>query len=71
MAQKTNLRFFSEPAVADLLALAKADLARELAELGGGALKLAQRKEQIMLQRQIKDKLVVPQNSLSREKLKR
>ena len=71
MAQKTNLRFFSEPAVADLLALVKADLARELAELGGGALKLAQRKEQIMLQRQIKDKLVVPQNSLSREKLKR
>ena len=57
--------------MADLLALAKADLARELAELGGGALKLAQRKEQIMLQRQIKDKLVVPQNSLSRDKLKR
>ena len=71
MAQKATLRFCSEPAVADLLALAKADLARELAELGGGALKLAQRKEQIMLQRQIKDKLVVPQNSLSREKLKR
>ena len=57
--------------MADLLALAKADLARELAELGGGALKLAQRKEQIMLQRQINDKLVVPQNSLSRDKLKR
>ena len=57
--------------MADLLALAKADLARELAELGGGALKLAQRKEQIMLQRQINDKLVVSQNSLSRDKLKR
>ena len=71
MAQKTNLRFFSEPAVADLLALTKADLARELAELGGGALKLAQRKEQIMLQRQIKDKLVYPQNSPPRDKLKR
>ena len=71
MAQKTNLRFCSEPAVADLLALAKVDLARELAELGVGALKSAQRKEQIMLQRQIKDKLVVPQNSLSRDKLKR
>ena len=54
MAQKTNLRFCSEPAVADLLALAKADLARELAQLGSGALKLAKEKSKLCCRDKLK-----------------